>query len=760
MITPGERTRNASPANRSPVRLSRVGLLALLPAAAFFWTGCGDRSVGPEQGGGTAHLAMAAVFPESASSQASQVDAWRVQVIRPGEEVIAEESGSIATGQETVSVAITVTLNETCETLVVRVELSREGEIWFLSEEPQEVCVGDQPPVQTQLEWVGPLIGVAPQSLAFVSEEGTDPSAQTFTVTNEGGGALLWTASPGASWLQLSPSSGSLAENQSQTVTVEVTSGNLVPGQYQTSITLSDPSTGMAPLMLPVTFTVTEIPRGAIAGRVLADEEGLPDVQVGYTGRASGTTTTDALGAYQIQDLPVGTYQVSISGLPEGVFFASTAQEVVVTAGETTVADFSGAVIRTSTISGSISVEGEALAEVTVSLTGAQSGSTFTNGSGQFSFTGLRDGTYQVSISGFPSDVTFPATTQVLSLGVGDAQSVTFAGSFVRTSLISGRVSASDVPVSGVLVTLTGGPVGVNLTDQTDDAGRYDFQGLRAGTYTVTISNLPPWASFTTTSHQVTVLAAQSVNSDFRGTLLPVPSPVNSYIEACPAVVLPLNYEDFSNVTVAARDAAGSPISGADVVLSGDGYFESPALTTGVDGNASTIFSSFVLGAKTLTAQITAHGSTITIQESDDLYIDQFRSTFLLKDTAYDGQIVVAGQTATFWVSAFYMTGGPAVNVPVGWELQGGNCFYGFTNGSGRAGANVSIPASTKPGTYYLTAQLAGGSPLTFTFYVVGALSAPAEAAPPGVRMFGSPVDVGGGTSSGPAIESHREQRP
>lgn len=756
MATPGERTRNASSADTSRGRLSVVGLLVLVTAAALVWTGCMDRSMTPEHGG-TAQLAMAAVIPDAASAQANQVDAWRVQVTRPGEGVIADESGTIAPGQGSVSVSVTVTLNEPCETLVVRVELSSEGELWFVAEDSQEVCVGDQPPIQTELEWVGPLIGVAPQSLAFTSEEGTDPSSQTFAVTNEGGGTLHWTASSGASWLQLSATSGSLTEAQSQTVTVEVTSGNLTPGLYETPITLADASTGAAPLTLPVTFTVTEIPRGTVAGRVLADEEGLPGIQVSYTGRESGTTTTDELGEYEIQGLPVGMYQLSISGLPIGVAFETTSQLVWVTVGETTIADFTGAVIRTAAVTGTVSVEGTGLAGVTVSLTGAQSGSTTTDASGQFSLTGLRNGTYQVSISGFPSDVTFATTTQTVVLDVGQSKAILFTGSFIRTSVISGEVSASEVPVPGVLVTLTGGPEGVLLTDETDDAGGYGFQALRAGTYTVSISNLPAWTSFATTSRQVTVAAAQKVTLDFRGTFLPIPSAATSYIEACPAVILPMDYEDFTDLTVAARDALADPISGAGILLSGEGYFESTKLTTGADGNASTIYGSFGLGAKTLTAQITAHGTTITIQESDEVYIDPFRDTFLSKDPVYDNQTVVAGGTLTFRVQAFYVTGGPAASVAVGWDLEVGNCFYGFTDGSGRATTNVSIPASTKPGTYHMSAQLAGGAPVTFTFFVVGALSAPAEASPSPARMFGTPLSAGHGPSHTPGTETREE---
>jgi hypothetical protein len=291
----------------------------------------------------------------------------------------------------------------------------------------------------------------------------------------------------------------------------------------------------------------------------------------------------------------------------------------------------------------------------------------------------------------------------------------------------------------------------VELGQATNDAGRYEFSGLRAGTYTVTISNLPTWASFSTTSHQVTVAASQSVNIDFSGTVLPVPSLATSYIEACPAVILPLDYEDSSNITVGARDAASDPIAGAEVILSGDGYFEATDLTTGANGNASTFFYSPTLGAKTFTAQITANGTMITLQESDDLYVDQYRGALLQKVAGDDGQTVVAGESATFRVDASYAGAGPAAFIPIGWELQGGNCFYGFTDGAGRASANVSVPASTTPGKYELSALAAGSTPVVFVFYVVPSLAAPPQSGSPGSRMVGSPAISGEPLSPGAA---------
>jgi len=246
---------------RTPFRWPATSSLALLSAVFFVLTGCADHSLGIDEAH-TAHLFMAATFPEGASNQLGLVDAWRVQVIRPGEGVVAEDAGSLSPDQQTVAVELSVTLQASCEVLTVLIELSSNGEVWFRSEAPNEVCIGTENGIQVQeLQWVGPVIGLNSTGLSFTLEEGEDPQTQILTVTNQGGGTLNWNASENQGWLDISPTSGSLGEGQSEAVAVTVTDIDLTGGQYQGLITVSDPNAINSPGTASVTLNYIQKPR-------------------------------------------------------------------------------------------------------------------------------------------------------------------------------------------------------------------------------------------------------------------------------------------------------------------------------------------------------------------------------------------------------------------------------------------------------------------------------------------------------------------
>src|SRR5262249_3070903 len=54
-----------------------------------------------------------------------------------------------------------------------------------------------------------PTIGVSPSSLSFTATAGgANPANQSLSITNTGGGTLNWSATSNASWLSVSPASG------------------------------------------------------------------------------------------------------------------------------------------------------------------------------------------------------------------------------------------------------------------------------------------------------------------------------------------------------------------------------------------------------------------------------------------------------------------------------------------------------------------------------------------------------------------------
>ncbi len=113
-------------------------------------------------------------------------------------------------------------------------------------------CNGSPPPQ--------PALAVSKSTLSFTATEGgANPAAQTFDVTNTGGGTLSFTAAESASWLSLSPASGTAPA----TVTVTPSIAGLAPGTYTTPITVTAPGASGSPKTVDVTLTVNPGHTGA-----------------------------------------------------------------------------------------------------------------------------------------------------------------------------------------------------------------------------------------------------------------------------------------------------------------------------------------------------------------------------------------------------------------------------------------------------------------------------------------------------------------
>jgi hypothetical protein len=103
---------------------------------------------------------------------------------------------------------------------------------------------------------VPPAISANPTALSFTATQGgANPAPQTLSISNTGGGTLSWTASENATWLMLSPASGT----GNGSVTLTVTTGSLPVGSNTGTVTLSG-GTGVTPVTVPVTFTIAAAP--------------------------------------------------------------------------------------------------------------------------------------------------------------------------------------------------------------------------------------------------------------------------------------------------------------------------------------------------------------------------------------------------------------------------------------------------------------------------------------------------------------------
>ncbi len=257
-------------------------------------------------------------------------------------------------------------------------------------------------------------------------------------------------------------------------------------------------------------------------GTVTVENMGLRGVTVRLSGMADSETATDDSGQYSFTGLRSGTYSVEISGFDSNeVSFSSTSGAATVGVGESKVVSFDGTYLRTAGIQGQVSVDGEGLANVTVTLTGGDGdATTMTDAGGLYSFSKLKSGTYQVAISGYDTDdYEFQTTSKSVTIATGETTTVPFEGTLLRTAGIAGRVSLDDgMGLDGVTVTLAGA---AEATTETSNGGQYSFAGLAAGTYVLSIENPNETAyNFADDEMQKTVMLEddQSAIVNFSGT--------------------------------------------------------------------------------------------------------------------------------------------------------------------------------------------------------------------------------------------------
>ena len=239
-------------------------------------------------------------------------------------------------------------------------------------------------------------------------------------------------------------------------------------------------------------FEGTYVRESAVAGQVSVEGSGLSGVTVSLQGMgADEEQMTDAGGQYTFSNLRAGEYQVAISGFDTNEYgFSATSATVRVEHGRTANVPFEGIMLRTASIMGQVSIEGEGLADVTVSLSGeGESQTAMTNEAGQYAFTELPAGNFQVAISGYDTDdYSFETTAKNVALALGETATVPFEGILLRTSGISGRVSVEGTGLDSVTVTLSGDDLDDDMTTMTDATGQYAIAGLAEGDYTVAIS--------------------------------------------------------------------------------------------------------------------------------------------------------------------------------------------------------------------------------------------------------------------------------
>ncbi len=253
-------------------------------------------------------------------------------------------------------------------------------------------------------------------------------------------------------------------------------------------------------------FTGHWVRTSAVEGRVVVEGEGLAGATVKLSGgpaEESRRATTDADGGYRFEELRAGAYEVSVAGgyETEDYEFASTSRDVSVEMGETATVSFTGVLLRTSGISGRVSVEGMGLSGVEVKLSGADEERTeTTDASGQYAFTGLAAGDYAVSIGVEGEAYVFETTSMDVTVADDESKIVNFEGEHATTASVSGMAYVDEgtkndmfdegeyaLMRAGIPVALVGPGVNEQRLGATDEEGGFSFEGLKAGSYQLVV---------------------------------------------------------------------------------------------------------------------------------------------------------------------------------------------------------------------------------------------------------------------------------
>lgn len=246
------------------------------------------------------------------------------------------------------------------------------------------------------------------------------------------------------------------------------------------------------------------------------------------------STTTDSLGKYYFTGLAPGNYEVR-EVLPAGVTLTTAAQNVTVTANQTTAGinlgegpSIEGTVFTDFNGNGTLDSSEAGVAGRTVFIDANNNGvldtgetKTTTDANGDFVFSGLAAGTYQV-VEVLPSNITLttPATksaavvvgTPVTGVNFGEKPSIT--GSVFIDENGNGQFDSGEPGVPGQTVFLnddgTGKPDN-NPKTITDSNGNYSFSGIAPGPHTV-MEVLPSGVTVTTGTENITVTAGQTTS--------------------------------------------------------------------------------------------------------------------------------------------------------------------------------------------------------------------------------------------------------
>ncbi|HEX3740985.1 MAG TPA: galactose oxidase-like domain-containing protein [Terriglobales bacterium] len=224
-------------------------------------------------------------------------------------------------------------------------------------------------------------------------------------------------------------------------------------------------------------------------------------IVLGLPGGGTVTATPDGSGSYSFSDLANGSYTVTPN--KSGQTFTPPSQNISIAGSSISGVNFA---LQTWGIAGTVS-PASASSGTTIMLSGSASASTSPDGSGNYTFSDLPNGTYSVTPSN--SGFTFNPANQPVSISSANVNGINFSATANPTWSISGTITPPNLGAN-VLLTLSGSGTG---TVNADGTGNYIFNNLANGSYTITPSQASE--AFTPGSQPVMLSGASQTGVNF-----------------------------------------------------------------------------------------------------------------------------------------------------------------------------------------------------------------------------------------------------
>jgi hypothetical protein len=316
--------------------------------------------------------------------------------------------------------------------------------------------------------------------------------------------------------------------------------------------------------------SVTVLPTYSVSGTISGPGGAGATVTLTTTGSTVPPVLADGSGNFSFPGLLNGSYTVTPAHI--GFTFTPTSATAVVNGANVTNVNFATV---TYVISGNISGTGGPGSTVTLTTAGGTVPPVMANGSGNFSFPSLLNGSYTVTPT--HTGFTFSPTSSAVVINGSNVANVNFAATASTTTNYSISGTISGAGGNAATVTLTGPTPGTSIST---GAGAYSFSGLSNGSYTVTPTK--SGYGFSPATQSVSVANANVANVNFNSI-----APPSCAFNPATLPSSPANQQ--VTATIICQGNPGDSLSGS-IPNWGDGS-SSPATTASVGNSGSATFS-------------------------------------------------------------------------------------------------------------------------------------------------------------------------